>query len=344
MRIFRSLMQSKKKPENAADQSKRLIQEMLEKKKAEAPAEAARLIKSLVKRKEVFGEEFVAAKDYEIIFQNEDRELRLYYPTRRTITINNKRRDEETGRNKYTKSSHFVQLPHLIFAYVKNPYRRLRPELDANGHEIDPRGLYLVFVKGGEIRPDTPIFMPTLPNSHHDYKICQGSAGGFNFDNRVQNYWTSEFLPSEIPNGVYACQTSFYHLKPRLSRSDDPTKIAMQNWSELKTVEEVEDRLSYESRRFCDTVFGKGLLWDGEKLYEKPPFSQADQDRVMEAIGVLKSPIEKMRFVNNLMNESEDEDELDWLERLYYDLDYKYWAEVNDKDNWGDRWFYYNNR
>jgi len=338
MRWF-NIMRSKPKP----DKSQQLIQEMLDRKQAEAPDEAARLIQSMVKRKEVFGEEFVAQKDYKVLYQSEDREIRLYLPHKRTITINNKVIDRENDRYIYRKSSYFVQLPYLIFAYVKKPHRRLVAELDGNGRPIDARGLYLAFAKEEEITDKTLVYMPTLPNSHHDFKICQGSAGGFDFDNRIKNYWTSEFLPSEIPNGIHALQRAFQTLKSRYT-SGDATETSMENWAstDLQTVLE---RFNDAAHTFNQTKFGWGLLWDGEKLYEKPPFSEADKVKILEAEGNLGTVVEKMAYFKRLIDETKDEDERDWLLQRYYSLDQQYWSELErnkeEKSNTG--WYYYSN-
>jgi len=331
MRFFS--MRNTKKP---SETSKQLIDEMLKKKQEAAPDEANRLINSLLKRKKLLGDNFEPEKDYEVIFKNEDRELRLYYPTRRTITLNSKYRDRETDRTKYRKESYFVQLPHLIFAHVKKPNRRLRPELDGNGQPIDPRGFYLVFVVGDKVEPNTMIYMPTLPNSHHDYKICQGSAGGFDFDNRVQNYWTSEFLPGEIANGPHACQYAFLGMN-EFAPGNDPTEKSMANWATIKTAGEVEALLSFQSIPLSQTKFGFGLLWDGEKLYEKPPFSQADKDKILASEEDFKTTLDKMDFINRLMKNTADEEELEWLDCRYYKLDRKYWSEMEGgekEQNW----------
>jgi hypothetical protein len=159
---------------------------------------------------------------------------------------------EET-KSKYNKSQYFVQMPYCIFAR-----RKMHPAGVANtrrreGNEVanDYRGFYLVFAKEPVKTSKDIIYMPTLPNMYEDFKICEGSAGGHNFDSRVSNYWNSEFLPRETPYGAHALSQIV-----GMPRTEEEYFTL---WAKL----ELKDfaRLSYAARTIEQTKFCQGTFF-----------------------------------------------------------------------------------
>ena len=218
------------------DASDKLVADLIARRKDELAGESQRLVASLLKRKEVLGENFKFENAHRTIFEDQHLEIREYPPHKRTLQVNTKGYDKNEKIVNKTQSFH-LQLPYTIFATMRR-------------HPRYGNGLYLGFRTSPLISIRNNLIFPTLPNTHANLMVCEGSGGGHDFDSRIQNYWASIFQTQEIPDGMRQIQRVFH---------------TMDLWSEVD-IDEVNYRLGIYGTRIplFQTAFGFGIKLEND--------------------------------------------------------------------------------
>jgi len=246
------------------------ISEAIAKRKKSAPKLASSRILALTKRRNT-GDQFELKPDFRVLYEDENVEIREYPPHRRTITVSLKNHEDDYRERRYIERKHFLPMPHCVFARrKKHPEGIPDHRLDGDGNKIitSHKGFYLGFAKKPIETSRDEIYMPFLPNMYEDYKVCEGSGGGHNFDNRVSGFWGSSFLPEETPNGAYAVSKA-------LGIGAGKYDACFEAWAKL-TPEEVAERMNYAHLPIDQTHFGHDAhfgydreAWEKEQELER---------------------------------------------------------------------------